>query len=89
MNSSTRISPAYDDDAGVEVVGAALDADQWEMRVRGELLTQRRGLDSLFAPSSNYNNLETSPEDLHEFFDSHFPGVCPELWTIYRLMVAL
>ncbi|OQE90415.1 hypothetical protein PENNAL_c0012G09684 [Penicillium nalgiovense] len=34
---------------------------------------------TLFAPSSHYNNLETSAEDLHEFFDSHFPGVCPEL----------
>ncbi|CAG8898065.1 unnamed protein product [Penicillium egyptiacum] len=34
---------------------------------------------TLFAPSLHYNNLETLPEDLHEFFDSHFPGVCPEL----------
>ncbi|KAJ5467452.1 hypothetical protein N7475_005204 [Penicillium sp. IBT 31633x] len=34
---------------------------------------------TLFAPSSQYAYLETSPESLHDFFDSHFPGVCPEL----------
>ena len=34
---------------------------------------------TLFAPSSHYTYLETSPQDIHEFFDSHFPGVSPEL----------
>ena len=36
---------ADNDDAGVEVVGVALDADQWEVRVFHKLLTQRRRLD--------------------------------------------
>ncbi|KAJ5294337.1 hypothetical protein PENANT_c006G00019 [Penicillium antarcticum] len=34
---------------------------------------------TLFAPSSHYTYLETQPQELHEFFDSHFPGVSPEL----------
>ncbi|KAJ5090949.1 hypothetical protein N7532_009633 [Penicillium argentinense] len=34
---------------------------------------------TLFAPSSHYTTLENSPEQLHAFFDLHFPGVCPEL----------
>lgn len=34
---------------------------------------------TLFAPSSHYTDLETSPQDLLQFFDSHFPGVSPEL----------
>jgi kynurenine 3-monooxygenase len=34
---------------------------------------------TLFAPSAHYTFLETSAEDLHQFFDEHFPGVCPEL----------
>ncbi|KAJ5550771.1 hypothetical protein N7535_001289 [Penicillium sp. DV-2018c] len=34
---------------------------------------------TLFAPSAHYTCLETSTEDLHEFFDEHFPGVCPQL----------
>lgn len=36
---------------------------------------------TLFAPSAHYAYLETQPQDLHEFFDSHFPGVSPELIT--------
>jgi kynurenine 3-monooxygenase len=34
---------------------------------------------TLFAPSVHYTALEKAPEDLHAFFDLHFPGVCPEL----------
>ncbi|KAJ5376999.1 hypothetical protein N7509_013885 [Penicillium cosmopolitanum] len=34
---------------------------------------------TLFAPSSHYASLENGTEQLHEFFDLHFPGVCPEL----------
>ncbi|KAJ5175006.1 Kynurenine 3-monooxygenase [Penicillium canariense] len=34
---------------------------------------------TLFAPSEHYTALENSPDDLHAFFDLHFPGVCPEL----------
>lgn len=34
---------------------------------------------TLFAPSAHYTALENSPQDLHTFFDQHFPGVCPEL----------
>ena len=34
---------------------------------------------TLFAPSSHYSDLERSPEHLVNFFDVHFPGVCPNL----------
>lgn len=34
---------------------------------------------TLFAPSAHYTALENAPQDLHAFFDLHFPGVCPEL----------
>lgn len=34
---------------------------------------------TLFAPSVHYTALENAPQDLHAFFDLHFPGVCPEL----------
>jgi kynurenine 3-monooxygenase len=34
---------------------------------------------TLFAPSSHYSDLESSPTKLVEFFDTHFPGVCPDL----------
>lgn len=34
---------------------------------------------TLFAPSGHYLTLENAPEDLHAFFNLHFPGVCPEL----------
>lgn len=34
---------------------------------------------TLFAPSAHYIALENAPQDLHAFFDLHFPGVCPEL----------
>jgi len=34
---------------------------------------------TLFAPSAHYTALENVPQDLHAFFDLHFPGVCPEL----------
>lgn len=34
---------------------------------------------TLFAPSGHYLTLDNSPEDLHAFFNLHFPGVCPEL----------
>lgn len=34
---------------------------------------------TLFAPSSHYTLLENTPAQLYEFFDLHFPGVCPEL----------
>lgn len=34
---------------------------------------------TLFAPAIHYTQLERSTEDLLEFFDVHFPGVCPEL----------
>ncbi|KAF3387483.1 Kynurenine 3-monooxygenase [Penicillium rolfsii] len=34
---------------------------------------------TLFAPSVHYNALENAPEELHAFFDLHFPGVCPNL----------
>lgn len=34
---------------------------------------------TLFAPSAHYTALENAPQDLHTFFDQHFPGVCPEL----------
>lgn len=34
---------------------------------------------TLFSPSVHYTALENSPQDLHAFFDLHFPGVCPEL----------
>lgn len=34
---------------------------------------------TLFAPSSHYSYLENSPTKLVEFFDLHFPGVCPDL----------
>lgn len=34
---------------------------------------------TLFAPSAHYTALENAPQDLHDFFDLHFPGVCPEL----------
>lgn len=36
---------------------------------------------TLFAPSSHYSMLESSLEKLLEFFDQHFPGVCPDLIT--------
>ncbi|KAL2013262.1 hypothetical protein VTN00DRAFT_787 [Thermoascus crustaceus] len=36
---------------------------------------------TLFAPSSHYSKLESSPEKLVEFFDYYFPGVCPDLIT--------
>ncbi|KAI9376690.1 kynurenine 3-monooxygenase [Aspergillus egyptiacus] len=34
---------------------------------------------TLFAPAVHYMQLERSTRDLLEFFDIHFPGVCPEL----------
>lgn len=34
---------------------------------------------TLFAPSSQYAILDKSPQRVIEFFDTHFPGVCPEL----------
>ncbi|KAJ5579695.1 uncharacterized protein N7459_005680 [Penicillium hispanicum] len=34
---------------------------------------------TLFAPSAHYTALTNAPQDLHAFFDLHFPGVCPEL----------
>lgn len=34
---------------------------------------------TLFAPAAHYSKLESSPQTLFEFFNSHFPGVCPEL----------
>lgn len=34
---------------------------------------------TLFAPSAHYAALENAPQDIHGFFDLHFPGVCPEL----------
>ncbi|KAJ5669118.1 Kynurenine 3-monooxygenase [Penicillium macrosclerotiorum] len=34
---------------------------------------------TLFAPSVHYTALENSPQGLQDFFDLHFPGVCPEL----------
>jgi kynurenine 3-monooxygenase len=34
---------------------------------------------TLFAPSVHYTALENAGEDIHAFFDLHFPGVCPEL----------
>ncbi|KAL4918944.1 hypothetical protein BDW62DRAFT_180160 [Aspergillus aurantiobrunneus] len=34
---------------------------------------------TLFAPAIHYAQLERSTQDLLEFFDVHFPGVCPEL----------
>ncbi|KAJ5156388.1 hypothetical protein N7492_009191 [Penicillium capsulatum] len=34
---------------------------------------------TLFAPSGHYLTLENASEDLHAFFNLHFPGVCPEL----------
>lgn len=34
---------------------------------------------TLFAPSYHYSDLESSPTKLVEFFDFHFPGVCPDL----------
>ncbi|XHG06518.1 kynurenine 3-monooxygenase, mitochondrial precursor [Aspergillus wentii] len=36
---------------------------------------------TLFAPASHYTDLESSPQNLVEFFDLHFPGVCPDLIT--------
>ncbi|KAL4784566.1 hypothetical protein BJX76DRAFT_326938 [Aspergillus varians] len=34
---------------------------------------------TLFAPAIHYAKLNRSTQDLLEFFDDHFPGVCPEL----------
>ncbi|PGH13875.1 hypothetical protein AJ80_06144 [Polytolypa hystricis UAMH7299] len=34
---------------------------------------------TLFAPASHFVALDRSPENLLEFFNTHFPGVCPEL----------
>ncbi|WEW59676.1 kynurenine 3-monooxygenase, mitochondrial precursor [Emydomyces testavorans] len=34
---------------------------------------------TLFAPSAHYVALEKSPDKLHEFFNTYFPGVSPEL----------
>lgn len=34
---------------------------------------------TLFAPSAHYSSLEISSQDLHAFFNLHFPGVCPKL----------
>lgn len=34
---------------------------------------------TLFAPSTHYTALERSPQNLFEFFDTHLPGVCPNL----------
>ncbi|KAL3435152.1 kynurenine 3-monooxygenase [Aspergillus tetrazonus] len=34
---------------------------------------------TLFAPASHYAQLERSTDDLLQFFDEHFPGVCPQL----------
>ncbi|KAK1145373.1 kynurenine 3-monooxygenase, mitochondrial precursor [Aspergillus melleus] len=36
---------------------------------------------TLFAPAIHYAQLTDSSEDLLEFFDLHFPGVCPNLIT--------
>ena len=36
---------------------------------------------TLFAPSSQYAVLEAEPASIFEFFDRHFPGICPELIT--------
>ena len=36
---------------------------------------------TLFAPAAHYSQLESTPQSLFEFFDFHFPGVCPELIT--------
>jgi kynurenine 3-monooxygenase len=34
---------------------------------------------TLFAPEAHFTALQNATEDLHAFFDEHFPGVCPEL----------
>ncbi|KAF7175861.1 hypothetical protein CNMCM7691_000393 [Aspergillus felis] len=34
---------------------------------------------TLFAPAAHYKHLGTSPQNLVESFNDHFPGVCPEL----------
>lgn len=34
---------------------------------------------TLFAPAAHYSKLEQSPQQLLEFFQTYFPGVCPEL----------
>ncbi|KAL4973881.1 kynurenine 3-monooxygenase [Aspergillus desertorum] len=34
---------------------------------------------TLFAPADHYARLDRSTEDLLQFFDEHFPGVCPQL----------
>lgn len=34
---------------------------------------------TLFAPAKNYAALDKSPHQVVEFFNDHFPGVCPEL----------
>jgi kynurenine 3-monooxygenase len=36
---------------------------------------------TLFAPAQHYIHLQNSPETLVDFFDTHFPGVCPDLIT--------
>ncbi|KAL1966379.1 hypothetical protein VTN77DRAFT_4521 [Rasamsonia byssochlamydoides] len=36
---------------------------------------------TLFAPATHYARLEQSPQQLLEFFQTYFPGVCPELIT--------
>ncbi|EAU35501.1 conserved hypothetical protein [Aspergillus terreus NIH2624] len=36
---------------------------------------------TLFAPAGHYARLKSSPQNLLESFDTHFPGVCPELIT--------
>jgi kynurenine 3-monooxygenase len=40
---------------------------------------------TLFAPSSHYAALERSPHILPGFFNTYFPGVCPELITVDAL----
>ncbi|KAF9893609.1 kynurenine 3-monooxygenase, mitochondrial precursor [Aspergillus nanangensis] len=36
---------------------------------------------TLFAPASHYEHLKSSPQKLFESFNTHFPGVCPDLIT--------
>ncbi|KAL1864825.1 kynurenine 3-monooxygenase, mitochondrial precursor [Paecilomyces lecythidis] len=40
---------------------------------------------TLFAPSSYYTKLENAPQEVVEFFDEYFPGVCPDLITPHDL----
>ncbi|KAI1926567.1 kynurenine 3-monooxygenase, mitochondrial precursor [Ophidiomyces ophidiicola] len=40
---------------------------------------------TLFAPSAQYAALQKSPENLQQFFNTHFPGVSPELISLDSL----